>query len=34
MATDADQIRPWQQKYAEALFEKWQAPEDQNRWIS
>jgi hypothetical protein len=22
------------QRYADALFEKWQAPEDWNRWVS
>jgi hypothetical protein len=34
MATDASQICPGQQRDAEALSEKWQAPEDQNRWVT
>jgi predicted Fe-S protein YdhL (DUF1289 family) len=34
MITDAHQICPGCQRYVDALFEKWQAPEDWNRWVS
>jgi hypothetical protein len=34
MITDAHRIHPGQRRYADVLFEKWQAPEDWNRWVS